>query len=99
MSPEAFEKQLTERAICEEVLDRELRPRLGITPEKVRAHYDANPGNFRQPERIRLQQIVFSLRSPSGVELSETDRLEKKNLATRLSERLRKGEDFATLAP
>lgn len=98
MSPEVFEKQLSERAICEEVLDRELRPRLGITPEKVRAQYDGNPGNFRQPERIRLQQVVFSLRSPAGVELSEADRAEKKALAGRLVERLRKGEDFAALA-
>lgn len=98
MSPEVFEKQLGERAICEEVLDREIRPKLGITPEKVRSFYDANPGNFRQPERIRLRQVVFSLRSPSGVELSETDRAEKKALASRLVERLRKGEDFATLA-
>lgn len=98
MSPELFQKQLGERAICEEVLDRELRPRLGITPEKVRAFYEGNPGNFRQPERIRLQQVVFSLRTPSGAVLSEVDRAEKKNLAGRLVERLRKGEDFTTLA-
>ena len=98
MAPEQFEKQLNERAICEEVLDRELRPSLGVTPEKVRAFYDQNLPNFRQPERVRLQQVVFSLRGSTGIELTEGDKLEKKSLATRVLERAKKGEDIAQLA-
>ncbi len=98
LSPEVFEKQLLERAICEEVLDRELRPTLGITPEKVRAFYDQNLQNFRQPERVRLLQVVLSLRGSTGIDLTEADKLEKKALAGRLAERARKGEDIAQLA-
>ncbi|MCC7377693.1 MAG: peptidyl-prolyl cis-trans isomerase [Verrucomicrobiales bacterium] len=98
MSPETFQKQLEERAVCEEVLDRELRPLLGVTDEKVRSYYDQNANEFRRPERVRLMQIVLSTRAPSGAELSETEREEKKLLAEKLSDRLKKGEDLAALA-
>lgn len=36
MAPDDFEKQLLERAICEQVLERELRPTLGVTPTGTR---------------------------------------------------------------
>lgn len=98
MSPESFEKQLNERAICEEVLDRELRPRLGVTGEKVKGFYDANAGEFKQPERLRLQQVVFALRTPSGTPMTEIEKKEKRDLAEQLVARARKGEDFAALA-
>lgn len=98
MSPDSFEKQLLERAVCEEVLDRELRPRLGVTPEKIRSFYDQNPSDFRQPERVHLQQIVFSARNAAGAELSEVEKTEKKMLASKILERLRQGEDMAALA-
>lgn len=98
MSPETFQKQLEERAVCEEVLDRDLRPMLGVTDEKVRSYYDQNSNEFRRPERVRLKQIVLSTRAPSGAELSETEREEKRLLAEKLADRLKKGEDLTALA-
>lgn len=98
MAPDDFEKQLLERAICEQVLERELRPTLGVTPERVRAFYDQNLGRFKQPDRIRLCQVVLSLKSPTGNELGETERTEKKALAQRIVERVRKGEELEALA-
>jgi hypothetical protein len=80
LDPRTFNEQLLERAVCEEVLDRELRPLLGITPEKVRSYYDQHPNEFRQPERVRLQQIVLSTRHPSGAELSQAEKSEKRSL-------------------
>jgi parvulin-like peptidyl-prolyl isomerase len=98
LSLDTFEKQLLERAICEEVLDRELRPLLKITPEKVRGYYDQHPEEFRQPERIRLQQVVLSIRQPGGADVSDAEKMEKRILAQRLLERLRKGEDIQKIA-
>ena len=98
LSPETFESQLLERAICEEVLDRELRPQLGVTPEKVRSFYDQNPAEFRRPERVRLQQVVLSAKTASGADLPPAEKAEKRQLAERLLERVRKGEDLGTIA-
>ncbi len=98
MAPDDFEKQLFERAVCEQVLERELRPRLGITPEKIRAFYDENPEKFQQPERVRLRQIVLSLKNSSGNDLGEADKAEKLTLAKSLVERARKGEELESLA-
>ncbi len=97
LSPATFEAQLLERATCEEVMDRELRPQLGVTPEKIREFYDKNAAEFRQPERLRLLQIVLSLRNPSGAGLTEGEKAEKKNIGAQLVERARKGDDFVAL--
>jgi parvulin-like peptidyl-prolyl isomerase len=98
LSPDTFEKQLLERAICEEVLDRELRPLLKVTPETVRGYFDQHSEEFRQPERIRLRQVVLSTRQPSGAELSDPEKMEKRILAQRLLERLQKGEEIQKIA-
>jgi peptidyl-prolyl cis-trans isomerase C len=98
MAPDDFEKQLLERAICEQVLERELRPTLGVTPERVRAFYDENLGRFKQPDRIRLCQVVLSLKSPAGNDLGDSERTEKKALAQRIVDRARKGEELEALA-
>jgi parvulin-like peptidyl-prolyl isomerase len=97
LSPATFESQLLERATCEEVMDRELRPQLGVTPEKVREFYDQNAADFQQPERLRLLQIVLSLRNPSGGPLTEDEKAEKKTMGNQLVERARKGDDFVAL--
>lgn len=96
--PRSSKKQILERAVCELVLDRDLRPRLGVTEEKVRAFYDSNPGRFQIPERVRLRQVVFSLRNLAGAELGDAERTEKRALAERILERARKGEDLEQLA-
>lgn len=98
LSPDTFEKDLLERAICEEVLDRELRPKLGVTPEKVRAYYDEHSKDFRQPERVRLQQVVLAKRNAAGAELTDAEKEEKRLLANKLGERLKKGEPIETIA-
>jgi parvulin-like peptidyl-prolyl isomerase len=97
LSPATFEAQLLERATCEEVMDRELRPQLGVTPQKVREFYDRNAAEFQQPERIKLQQIVLSFRNASGGAITDAEKTEKKSIAQQLVDRARKGEDFAAL--
>ncbi len=97
LSPAAFEAQLLERATCEEVMDRELRPQLGVTPEKIREYYDAHAEEYRQPERLRLLQIVLSHRNSAGGALTESEKAEKKTLGVELVERARQGGDFASL--
>jgi parvulin-like peptidyl-prolyl isomerase len=97
LSPATFENQLLERAICEEVMERELRPQLGVTPESIRAFYDKNAAELQQPERLRLLQIVLSLRNPNGNPMPETEKAEKKTLGGQLVTRARKGEDFEAL--
>ncbi|MBX3744069.1 MAG: peptidyl-prolyl cis-trans isomerase [Verrucomicrobiae bacterium] len=98
LDPESFERQLHERAICEEVLGRELKPLLGVTPERVRRVYDERSEEFRRPERVRVRQVVIALRDPAGGELSATELAEKETLARRLADRARRGEDIGALA-
>lgn len=98
MSPETFEKQLLERAVCEEVLARELRPRLGVTEAKVRAFYEEREQEFQRPDRVRLRQLVLSLKIPGAGDLSVAEKEEKRVLARKLRERIVAGESLESLA-
>jgi peptidyl-prolyl cis-trans isomerase C len=98
LSPETFEKQLLERAVCEEVLARELRPRLGVTEAKVRAFYDDRAQEFQRPERVRLRQLVLSLKVPGAGDLSAAEQEEKRALARKFRERIVAGESLEKLA-
>src|SRR5262245_2355456 len=91
ISPQQLEQQLIERATCEEVLDRALRPQFGITPEMVREYYDKNPREFDQPERARVVHILISTRNNVGQELTDAEKKDKLTLAKRILERAKKG--------
>jgi peptidyl-prolyl cis-trans isomerase C len=94
-----FERQILERAICEEVVERVLRDRVKITQEQVRRFYDEHPEQLQRPEMVRASHILLATREPlTGRELSEEERQAKRREALAVLERARKGEDFAALA-
>jgi peptidyl-prolyl cis-trans isomerase C len=112
-SPEAFERQLTsmgftrtefeaqilERAICEEIVDRELKRNVKISEEQVKKYYEENAAKLQRPEMVRASHILIATRNPvTGEEFDEARKKEKRQLMEKLLERARKGEDFAALA-
>jgi len=98
-SPEQFDAQVVERAICEEVVDRELKSKVTITDEQIKKFYDENSQQFERPEMVRAAHILLSTRDLSNnQELSEEKKKEKKQQVEKILERAKKGEDFAALA-
>jgi peptidyl-prolyl cis-trans isomerase C len=94
-----FERQILERAVCEEVVERELRERVRVTQEQVRRYYDENADQMQRPEMVRASHILLATRDPlTGQELGADERQAKRQQATQLLERARKGEDFGDLA-
>jgi len=55
-----FDAQVLERAICEEVVDRELRSHVNITDEQLKKFYDENGEQFERPETVRAAHILLS---------------------------------------
>jgi peptidyl-prolyl cis-trans isomerase C len=98
-SPEQFEAQVVERAVCEAVVERELKNKVVISDEHARKFYDENGEQFERPETARASHILLSTRNAeTGQELSPEKKKEKKEQMEKILERARKGEDFGALA-
>jgi peptidyl-prolyl cis-trans isomerase C len=98
-SPAQFDAQILERAICEEVVDRELKSRVNITEDQARKYYAENGERFDRPEMVRASHILLRTRDGvTGLDLSEEAKKEKREKMGKILERARKGEDFAALA-
>jgi peptidyl-prolyl cis-trans isomerase C len=94
-----FREQVVERAICEEVVERELKAKVSITDEQAKKFYDENGDQFERPEMVRASHILISTRDAvSGQEANAEKKKEKKAQTEKILERARKGEDFAALA-
>ena len=94
-----FQAQILEKAICEEIVDRELKRTVKITEEQVKRYYDENTAKMQTPEMVRASHVLLATRDPvGGEEFSDAKKKEKRELIEKLLERARKGEDFAALA-
>ncbi len=77
------------------VVEREAqRAKVRIEPAQVRQAYDANLERYRHPEQRRARHILFRIEPDA----TEADRQRAREAAERTLERIRAGEEFATLA-
>ncbi len=99
MTPEAFTEQFTERALVEEVVNREVREKVSITPQQAQKFYDENPKRFEQPETVRAAHILLTtVDLASKQELPPEKQKAQRALIEALLKRVRAGEDFGKLA-
>ena len=97
-SPEEYEGEISEQAVVQTVIDREIGKKEIITDADVRKYYNDHPGAYKEPEKARVQHILFATRKiPSGEILPEAVRTAKKNAAERAVVRARRGDDFSAL--
>ncbi len=95
---EELEKQVLERAVCEQLVDRELRSKLTVTDEQVKQFYTENAEQMQRPETLRASHLLLATRNPvTDEEYDDAKKKEKRQLLEKLLERARKGEDFAAL--
>jgi parvulin-like peptidyl-prolyl isomerase len=84
------ERMLAADRVAHEVVTRDVR----IDESDVAAFYDANPRQFKQPERVRVRHIVAAVAAGA-------DRSRKRDARQRIDAllgRVRAGEDFESLA-
>ncbi len=65
-----------------------------LTEQELRSYYDTNKNKFKKPETVNLQLILIKIKEPS----QEASRQEARQQAESLLIRLKKGEDFGSLA-
>jgi peptidyl-prolyl cis-trans isomerase C len=99
MSVEELNRKMTEEAIAEAVVVRELKA--DATDEEAKKYYDEHPARFEQPEMVRASHILLSILDSTSnppTPLPDEKKQAKRKLAEDLLKRARAGEDFAKLA-
>lgn len=98
VTPQRFWEQLLERAICEEVMEREVKSGVKIPAADVKKFYDDNPARFTIPERVKLQHILFALRDPrTGGPMNRDQMAAVRTQAEAVLLKARAGDDFNQL--
>ena len=95
LTPETLHARLSEEATAEMVM----RSKVKVTDEDVKKFYDDHPGDFEQPEMVRVTHIMLLTADPkTGTPLSEDQRKAKRKLIDDLLKRVKAGEDISKLA-
>jgi len=89
-----FKKKIKREYLIQEAFRRNVLEKVSLTEEDLRKYYDENKSKFIKPESINLQHILIEVRDP----LSEASWQEAHKKITDIYNRLKKGEDFSTLA-
>jgi peptidyl-prolyl cis-trans isomerase SurA len=91
---EQYRKQIRQEIERQQLIGREIRGRVNVTPEEVQRYYEAHLSDYATPERYELAHIVFQLPEDA----SETRRAAVQQEAESVYEQIEDGADFAAMA-
>jgi len=91
---ESYRAQIREDIQRQQLISREIRGKVNVTPEEVQRYYEAHKSEYSTPDKVQVAHIVFRLppdASPEQVAAAMTK-------AEEVQGRLKKGADFGELA-
>jgi peptidyl-prolyl cis-trans isomerase C len=94
ISEAAIESHFRKAIAVQKFIEIDFAQKATVSEAETRDYYDSHPDSFNQPERVRARHILIKV-DPQGDESAKTKarrRLEE------IREKLKKGEDFGTLA-
>ncbi|HYC22409.1 MAG TPA: peptidylprolyl isomerase [Candidatus Bathyarchaeia archaeon] len=94
LTVEQYRDQVRKEIEKSQLLSREIRSRVNITPEEIERYYKAHLDDYAAPETIHVRQIFFKLDSDA----SDADVAAVMAKAKDVRARIEKGEDFEKLA-
>lgn len=94
MDYDKYREQIRKEIEKVQLLNREIRGKVNVTPEDVTRYYEAHKADYEQPGGVALRQITMKLSpdAPDEIVGAITQRMND------VRGRIVKGEDFATLA-
>jgi parvulin-like peptidyl-prolyl isomerase len=91
---EDLRRDLERAQAVQRMIETELKPALSVSPEETQGYYDANPGQFTDPERVHARHVFLKV----GPDTTEQQKAEIRRTLEGLRKRALQGESFATLA-
>jgi len=93
VSIDDFKQNIRVRYLSEEVLRREVYPRVTLTTEEAHKYYDAHIKEFDRPAGIRVREIVILTENRGPEQIDSQRKKAEEALAA-----VKKGDDFAQVA-
>ncbi len=90
----AYRAQVRQEIEKVQLLNREIRGKVNVSPEDVQRYYEAHKAQYERPARVKVRQIMLRLDAGAPDEIVQGVTQRVKDLRARLL----KGEDFAKLA-
>jgi peptidyl-prolyl cis-trans isomerase C len=90
----ALKDKLKQSLAIKELVDQLFIQKVNISEEEIKSYYDSQPQLFKQPEKVHASHILIKV-DPNA---DETRKAEARKKIEKIQQRLKKGEDFATLA-
>ena len=94
LTPESYRAQVREDIEKAQLINREIRGKVNVTPEEVERYYKAHLSEYSTPSRVQVAHILFHLdpnASPDQIAAITAK-------AEELRARIKKGADFAEMA-
>jgi len=87
-------KMTIDDLLTKEVLQREVMDKVKVTEEDMREYYRANKDAFGIPEKVKARHILIKV----AKDASEDEKKAARKKAEEVLQKIKKGEDFASLA-
>jgi len=94
MTPEAYRAKVKNEIEKAQLVNREIRQRVNVSPEEIKRWYDAHADDYAIAERLRVRDIFFSLDDAA----TDEDVAHVRAKALEVRELAVGGKDFAALA-
>ncbi len=94
LTMEAYRVQIREEIERDQLVNREIRGKVSVSPEEVQRYYEAHLSEYSTPEKVQVAHIVFRLEenAPPDKVAAVTAK------ADEVYGRIKKGADFAEMA-
>ncbi|MGD9503439.1 MAG: SurA N-terminal domain-containing protein, partial [Syntrophobacteraceae bacterium] len=89
-----FRNEIARDLTVKKFIMQEIAPKAEVSPEESKAFYDAHPDLFKMPERVHASHILVKV-EPNATQDDKDKALKKMK---DIQKRIKKGEDFATVA-
>jgi peptidyl-prolyl cis-trans isomerase C len=86
--------QIARGMAIQELIDKEITEKIKVSDEETKAFYDKNPQLFQQPEQIKASHILIKVQADAPAD----QKAEARKKIEDVQQKVKKGEDFATLA-
>jgi peptidyl-prolyl cis-trans isomerase C len=86
--------QIERGMAIQQLIDKEVTEKIKVSDEETKAFYDKNPQLFQQPEQIKASHILIKVQADAPAD----QKAEARKKIEDVQQKVKKGEDFATLA-
>ena len=94
MTESDIKLQIERGMAIQQLIDKEVTEKIKVTDEETKSYFDANPDMFQQPEQIKASHILIKV----DTKATDAQKAEARKKINEVQKKVKKGEDFATLA-